>query len=509
MTCQAAGNLRHLMSGDFQFTVPSRRLAGLVSLVVAVAALSLAVPARAADYLYYSMPTGNIGKTNIDGTGSATTFFAGDAAGVAANSTNIFWSDPVASAVKKATTSGTGVGTLASVPLGASVGFQVAIDSTYAYYAVLTGPSSASIGRARLDGTGSPNATFVTGLTSAPFGLAVDANYVYWSYTGNNSGSLFRANLNTGVTDTIVTGLAGNNVRAIAVTPTHVYWINRTQGSIGRANIDGSGSPNSNFITGIPNGQGLAASGSYLYWTTTSPATYIGRTNIDGSGSPNANFISVPGGAIGVAAETSIVPTPTSYALSVTRAGTGSGTVTSSPAGIDCGSTCSAEYASGTSVTLTAAAASGSTFGGWSGACSGTGASCTVSMSQAQSVTATFDPVPVPPPPPSNTFKVRTPLLAGKAIRTLVAVPGPGVIRQEGAFSSGGKVRQACRSGALAASKAGVYRMRCRLTDSVRASRRKGAVKVLLVTTYKPTGGTANVVVRTVVLRSLKPRYTG
>lgn len=495
------------MSGNFQFTVPSRRLASLVSLVVAVAALSLAVPAGAADYLYYSMPTGNIGKTNIDGTGSATTFFAGDAAGVAANSTNIFWSDPVASAVKKATTSGTGVGTLASVPLGASIGFQVAVDSTYAYYAVLTGGSSASIGRARLDGTGSPDSTFVTGLNSAPFGLAVDANYVYWSYTGNLSGSIFRSNLSTGVTDTIVTGLAGNNVRAIAITPTHVYWVNRTQGSIGRANIDGSGSPNSNFITGITDGQGLAASGSYLYWTAAGgpPAAYIGRTNIDGSGSPNANFISVPGGAIGVAAETSIVPTPTSYALSVTRAGTGSGTVTSSPAGIDCGSTCSAEYSTGTSVTLTAAAASGSTFGGWSGACSGTGATCTVSMSQAQSVTATFGPVP----PPSNTFKVRTPLLAGKAIRTLVAVPGPGMIRQEGAFSSGGKVRQACRSGALAASKAGVYRMRCRLTDAVRAARRKGAARVLLVTTYKPTGGTTNVVVRTVVLRSLKPRYTG
>jgi hypothetical protein len=79
----------------------------------------------------------------------------------------------------------------------------------------------------------------------------------------------------------------------------------------------------------------------------------------------------------------------TTYALSVARAGAGTGTVTSSPAGINCGSTCSASYAGGTSVTLTAAAASNSTFAGWSGACSGTG-SCTVSMTQARSVTATF-----------------------------------------------------------------------------------------------------------------------
>jgi PKD repeat protein len=79
-----------------------------------------------------------------------------------------------------------------------------------------------------------------------------------------------------------------------------------------------------------------------------------------------------------------------SYALSVSKSGAGSGTVSSSPAGISCGSTCSANYASGTSVTLTAAAAAGSTFAGWSGACSGTG-NCTVSMSAARSVTATFD----------------------------------------------------------------------------------------------------------------------
>jgi cellulose 1,4-beta-cellobiosidase len=86
---------------------------------------------------------------------------------------------------------------------------------------------------------------------------------------------------------------------------------------------------------------------------------------------------------------------PPAYALTVAKAGTGSGTVTSSPAGISCGATCSASFASGTSVTLTATAASGSTFAGWSGACTGTGA-CTVAMSAAQSVTATFAGAPPP-----------------------------------------------------------------------------------------------------------------
>ena len=80
------------------------------------------------------------------------------------------------------------------------------------------------------------------------------------------------------------------------------------------------------------------------------------------------------------------------YTLTVTKSGTGTGTVTSSPSGIDCGSDCSESYNQGTSVILTAAAASGSTFGGWSGSgCSGTG-TCTVTMNAAKSVAATFNP---------------------------------------------------------------------------------------------------------------------
>jgi acetylxylan esterase len=79
----------------------------------------------------------------------------------------------------------------------------------------------------------------------------------------------------------------------------------------------------------------------------------------------------------------------TSYALTVTRSGTGSGTVTSSTGGISCGATCSATIASGTAVTLTATAAAGSTFAGWSGACVGSG-SCVVTMTAAQSVGAAF-----------------------------------------------------------------------------------------------------------------------
>ncbi|MFL5958957.1 MAG: InlB B-repeat-containing protein [Gaiellaceae bacterium] len=73
--------------------------------------------------------------------------------------------------------------------------------------------------------------------------------------------------------------------------------------------------------------------------------------------------------------------------LTVTTSG--SGTVTSSPAGVSCGAACSHAFDYGTSVTLTSTPASGSVFQGWSGACSGAG-TCSVTMSGAQSVHATF-----------------------------------------------------------------------------------------------------------------------
>jgi hypothetical protein len=75
--------------------------------------------------------------------------------------------------------------------------------------------------------------------------------------------------------------------------------------------------------------------------------------------------------------------------LSVSKAGSGTGTITSNPAGVNCGTDCTESYGARTTVTLTAEAASRSRFAGWSGACTGTG-TCTVTMDSDRSVTATF-----------------------------------------------------------------------------------------------------------------------
>ena len=86
------------------------------------------------------------------------------------------------------------------------------------------------------------------------------------------------------------------------------------------------------------------------------------------------------------------------YPLTASRTGTGQGTITSDPAGIDCGSVCEADFEDSTSVELTATPEPGSSFVGWSGDCSGTG-TCEVTMDRARDVTATFAADPPPPQP--------------------------------------------------------------------------------------------------------------
>jgi phospholipase C len=80
----------------------------------------------------------------------------------------------------------------------------------------------------------------------------------------------------------------------------------------------------------------------------------------------------------------------TSYQLTVQLAGTSTGTVTSSPAGITCSPTCTASFTSGTTVTLTAKPGKGAFFAGWSTPCKGIGV-CKLKISANTSVTATFN----------------------------------------------------------------------------------------------------------------------
>lgn len=89
--------------------------------------------------------------------------------------------------------------------------------------------------------------------------------------------------------------------------------------------------------------------------------------------------------------KTTVVPV---FTLTVTKTGNGSGTIQSNST-IDCGTTCSATFPSGTLVSLSAVPSASSTFSNWSGACTGTDPNaCSVTLNSDQSVTATFTTPP-------------------------------------------------------------------------------------------------------------------
>jgi YVTN family beta-propeller protein len=90
--------------------------------------------------------------------------------------------------------------------------------------------------------------------------------------------------------------------------------------------------------------------------------------------------------------------------LTVNRGGTGIGSVRSTPVGIDCGTSCQAQFVLNTSISLSATAQSGSTFVGWSGAGCGTN----VTLNDSMTCTAIFNSDTPPPsqqqPPEDGCF---------------------------------------------------------------------------------------------------------
>jgi YVTN family beta-propeller protein len=270
---------------------------------------------------------------------------------------------------------------------------------------------------------------------TGPAGVAVtpDGSKIYVANRNSNNVSAIATASNTVIATVTVGNVPSNpnlpaNPFGVAVTPdgSKVYVANfglTTVSVIATASDTVIGSPI--YVGGAPEAFGnfigpptltVAEAGTGSGQVTSSPA------NINCSASSNACAAMFPNGTQvtltasaaagsafagwsggGCSGTSTCVITPTSDStvtatfnqvpslmLSVTPSGTGSGTVTSSPSGINCGATCQASFGQGTQVTLTASAASGSTFAGWSGGgCSGV-AACTVTLAANTTVTANF-----------------------------------------------------------------------------------------------------------------------
>jgi len=149
-------------------------------------------------------------------------------------------------------------------------------------------------------------------------------------------------------------------------------------------------------ISAVPkSASGNSMTARPVQWSSSAPsvASVSGSGLVTGLAAGTATLTATSGGA---SKQVSVTVLPQTFVLSVSGAGNGDGTVTSTPAGISCsivggraGAGCSANYTAGTSVTLAASASSGNAFGGWAGACTGT-ASCVIPVTSSRSVTATF-----------------------------------------------------------------------------------------------------------------------
>jgi alpha-tubulin suppressor-like RCC1 family protein len=133
----------------------------------------------------------------------------------------------------------------------------------------------------------------------------------------------------------------------------------------------------------------VTAHGTGMTWTTSnaSVATVGASGLLTGVGRGTATITATD--AFGNTGSTTVTVRQI-LTLATIKQGDGAGTVTSNPAGINCGTACSAQFPSDSPVVLTAGPAPNSLFTGWTGCDSVSGTTCTVSMTSTTTVTAIF-----------------------------------------------------------------------------------------------------------------------
>ncbi|MDI6793281.1 MAG: putative Ig domain-containing protein, partial [bacterium] len=234
------------------------------------------------------------------------------------------------------TKAGTGSGTVTSLPAGISCGFDC--SETYTHGTVLTLTATPDVSSIFAGWSGACPDTETTCEVIMDAARSVTATFAIKTYT--------------------ITSAAGTNG---TITPTETVTVNHG------ANQTFTITPNVNYhaVDVLVDGTSVGAVNTYTFSDVTAGHTISATFAIN------------------------------TYPLTVARAGTGFGTVTSLPEGINCGSDCSETYTHGTVAILTATPAASSTFAGWSGACPDTGTTCEVTMDRARSVTATFTIIPL------------------------------------------------------------------------------------------------------------------
>src|SRR3954468_21263263 len=280
---------------------PSRRgkLAPAI-LVVALALLALP-PLASANFVYWaSGGQTTIGRAKLNGTAVNNAFIAGlsNVGGVAVDSKFIYWTQGqgATSTIGRANLDGSGVNPN-FIPHASGV---QDFDATPAHAGIAVNSSSifwnntgaGTMGKANIDGS-SPTGNLVVTGPEPSCGIAADQNFVYWLDVGIAQ-SVSRATVNGGDRQTnFINGATGSC--GVAVDSNFLYW-GSTSKAIGRAPVAG-GAANNNFVPSAVAAAnevcGVAANSQYLFWGNSGASDFIGRSNLSGSGS-NPSLISGP-----------------------------------------------------------------------------------------------------------------------------------------------------------------------------------------------------------------------
>ncbi len=289
-----------------------------LALLAALLASALVLAPSAEARIYWTTSSGNIGRSNLDGTGIRGRFIRSAAVypnAVAIYGRHIYWVDINRDTIGRANLNGTGVNrNFMRFPDSAAFRpHDIAVGAGHIYWAT----DGTFIGRARLNGTHRQPRLIGVGRRFSPGSLAVNARHIYWTGSAFEEPSVIgRANLNgTGVRNTFIRSRTSPS--SIAVGGGHIYWTT-PRNTIVRANLNGTG-VRPRFIT-MPNGQpgNIEAGAGHIYWTNWNyfkhPVEgkegfgWISRANLNGTGLRTRFLVRTGGNPTDVAATSDARP---------------------------------------------------------------------------------------------------------------------------------------------------------------------------------------------------------
>ena len=321
----------------------------------------------------------------------------------ASNTTQLFETIPIVTAISSpavgytltASTAGTGTGTIGVSPQQPtySYGNTVTLTANPAGGSILTSwggactstPATSTTCTVTITANTTVSATFTRAstytLTTRTAGTGTGTLSVNPITTAYPSGTVVTVTANP-ASGSALAGWSGGGCSGTALTCQVTMTANQTVTATFNSTLTYD-------LTVVYAGSGTGTVSNNPFATSYTPGTSVTLTAAPDSGS---SFAGWSGACTGTSTCTVTMSTArsvtatfnliASYSLTTSTTGTGVGAITASPAG--------PTYYDGTAVTLTATAESGSSFTGWSGACSGTSATCTVTMNADKTVTGTF-----------------------------------------------------------------------------------------------------------------------